>query len=1079
MKVTIIIPVHDGATFLPACLKAVEQAIAHALMQEGVQAAHALVVDNGSSDGSAALVAHQFPTVDLLTRPEALGFAGAVNLGIRRVLDQDKLLASDVIVLLNQDTEVQVDWLAALLVPLQRDPIVGVVGSKALFPDGRIQHAGGELSLPLGYGRNRGHGEPDTGQYDSEDEPDYLSGMAVALRVAMLEQIGLLDEGFNPAYYEDVDLCLRARAAGWKLFYAPGAVLTHAEGAVSAAGDYAHAALIERNRLRLVLKHMPVERLLTEFAVAEEAQLLERANDMMGHVLRRSYLDALLMLPELKENSTWKARADAVETMLFQLRQKAITSEREGRLKYQADIKPRAETTEQGAETENDALDADLNLDLRLSDLDPQTVAVVEDSAAELQPQIIDPKLPLIEDEEDEKVERDDHVAAASNDQTMETQPGVGLPTSQNLLHTQEEPASSDPHDVILAPSNDEALNSPALPPDPRPPTPPPVAIIILTWNGLHYTQECLDSLRALTTDVDYQMIVVDNGSTDGTREYLRSLDWVTLIENETNEGFTRGNNRGLRHVPPGYDVLLLNNDTRILQSNWLARMREAAHSDPTYGIVGCRLIMTDGRLVHAGTYMPTDTFWGWQIGSAEEDIGQYPGVREVEGVIGACVYIRRDALETIGPLDERFFSYFEDTDYCLMAQKAGYKIVCVGDVRVMHHENVSTKLNKVDWWGMFGHSQNLFIEKWDAYYRHERYHHRVLWHSMVSAPTGYAVSSRHLVLALDRLAVDVRLSYILGPDIHQPNSGDPRIEQMRVRPKDLRLPQVVYHQGDTFYKNSGRYRIGYTMLEVTGIPDDWVRQANQMDEVWVPSHFNLETFCESGVIRPIYVMPLGVDTNYFHPGIVGRRFSDRFTFLSVFEWGERKAPETLLRAYAEAFSAQDDVLLVLKVDNRDGDVNVAQQIANLGLPADGPPIMLLYNQALHAYQMGSLYRGADCFVLPTRGEGWGMPLLEAMACGLPTIGTNWSAQTEFMRPDVCYPLQVACLVPAVAKCPYYAGYYWAEPDQDHLVYLMRRVYKNRTESQAVGQRAAETVAREWTWDHAAQRILKRLREIE
>jgi hypothetical protein len=247
------------------------------------------------------------------------------------------------------------------------------------------------------------------------------------------------------------------------------------------------------------------------------------------------------------------------------------------------------------------------------------------------------------------------------------------------------------------------------------------------------------------------------------------------------------------------------------------------------------------------------------------------------------------------------------------------------------------------------------------------------------------------------------------------------------------------------------------------------------MDEVWVPSHFNLETFRESGVTRPIHVIPLGVDTNYFHPGICGSRFSERFTFLSIFEWGERKAPEILLRAYASAFSARDDVLLVLKVDNRDGDVNVAQQIANLGLPADGPPIMLLFNQTFHAYQMGSLYRSADCFVLPTRGEGWGMPILEAMACGLPTIATSWSAPTEFMRDDICYPLQVAHMIPAIAKCPYYAGYYWADPDQDHLVYLMRRVYREREEAGAVGQRAAQAVAQQWTWEHAARRIVSRL----
>jgi hypothetical protein len=662
----------------------------------------------------------------------------------------------------------------------------------------------------------------------------------------------------------------------------------------------------------------------------------------------------------------------------------------------------------------------------------------------------------------------------------------LGQRILKSLVTAARPEAEPEARPVPAAELEAEPEPEPEAEPEPEPPTladsrpaePPPVAIIILTWNDLDYTRECLESLRAHPAGADYTVTIVDNGSTDGTREYLRQLDWVTLIENEKNEGFVRGNNQGIAQTPPDYDVLLLSNAARIIQDNWLGILCYTAHSAADYGVVGCRLLMPDGRLLHAGTYMPTGVFWGWQIGAGEDDIGQYPGVREVEGVVGACMYIRRDALDRVGALDERFVSYFEDTDYCLMMREAGYRVVCTSDVQVRHHENVSTTINRVNMWGLFGTSQQIFIEKWDEYYRTRRYPQGVLWHSLVSAPGGYAVSSRQLALAMDDLGVDVRLAYILGPDSYQPPSGDIRIEQMRERPKDLKLPQVVYHFGDTFHKNSGAYRIGFTMLEVTGIPIDWARQANQMDEVWVPSHFNQQTFAESGVTSPIHVIPLGVDTNYFHLGIKGRRFSERFTFLSVFVWGERKAPEVLLRAYAAAFSAADDVLLVLKVDNRDDDVNVAHQIASLGLPDDRPPILLLYNQTFHVYQMGCLYRGADCFVLPTRGEGWGMPILEAMACGLPTIATNWSAPTEFMRDDICYPLDVARLIPAIARCPYYAGYEWAEPDIEHLVYLLRHVYQQRQEAQQIGQRAAAAVAQQWTWRQAAQHIIQRLEEI-
>jgi glycosyltransferase involved in cell wall biosynthesis len=245
-----------------------------------------------------------------------------------------------------------------------------------------------------------------------------------------------------------------------------------------------------------------------------------------------------------------------------------------------------------------------------------------------------------------------------------------------------------------------------------------------------------------------------------------------------------------------------------------------------------------------------------------------------------------------------------------------------------------------------------------------------------------------------------------------------------------------------------------------------------------VPSQFNVETFRNSGVTRPIHVIPLGVDPDYFHPQIKAKRFSEKFTFLSVFEWGERKAPEILLRAFCAAFTDRDDVVLVLKTDNRDGDVNVAQQIAALGLPRNAPKIVLLYNQELPGYQLGSLYRAADCFVTATRGEGWGMPILEAMACGLPTITTNWSAQTEFVNDAICYPVQAKRLIPAIAKCPYYVGYEWADPDFEQLVHQMRHVYDNRDEARAVGMKAAETVARDWTWDRAAEKILARLEAV-
>src|SRR5450756_814147 len=89
------------------------------------------------------------------------------------------------------------------------------------------------------------------------------------------------------------------------------------------------------------------------------------------------------------------------------------------------------------------------------------------------------------------------------------------------------------------------------------------------------------------------------------------------------------------------------------------------------------------GDLVHAGTYMPVPSFWGQEYPGDEKDIGQYVRDREVESVIAACVYIKREVIEKIGPLDEDYFSYFEDTDYCLKARESGYRVFCCGRVTV------------------------------------------------------------------------------------------------------------------------------------------------------------------------------------------------------------------------------------------------------------------------------------------------------------------------------------------------------------------------------------------------------------
>lgn len=355
-----------------------------------------------------------------------------------------------------------------------------------------------------------------------------------------------------------------------------------------------------------------------------------------------------------------------------------------------------------------------------------------------------------------------------------------------------------------------------------------------------------------------------------------------------------------------------------------------------------------------------------------------------------------------------------------------------------------------------------------------------LVWHSSFASLTGYSGSSRAFVLGLDARSVVVRPLYLYGADRDEQvmmGGIHPRIAELQRAPVRLDAPQVVYAPGDRFSKNSGRYRIGFTMLEFDRLPREWVWQANQMDEIWTPTAWGATVFAASGVTRPIHVVPLGVDVQRFAPGEPRIHLTDRAVLLSVFEWGPRKGWDILLRAYRAAFRASDPVVLVLKIDCRAPGDNPARELAAL-LPAPSPPVVLIYNQSLNAQRMAELYRSADCFVLPTRGEGWGMPILEAMACGIPAIATEWSGPTAFLNHANGYPLPVRGLVPADGGGAYGVGSQWAEPDADALVDLLRHVMQHPEERRSKGVRAAADAC-QWTWERAVDAVYCRLQALQ
>ena len=273
----------NGRLYLEDCLKS--------LLTSNYPRYEILLVDNDSTDDSVAFVQSTFPQVKVHRTHCNRGFAAGSNAGIRRS-------KGELIVLLNPDVIVRPDWLCNLIEGIFVGETVGIGGGKAYFPDGRtLQHAGGFVQAPLAIGDQYGRGEIDRGQYDRQREVDYVMGAALGIKRSVLDHIGLLDEG-HFLYYEDTDLCFRARRAGYRVLCIPDAVLIHMEGATSSQGDYAQFHVSHTSRWRFVLKHYSVSQILNQLP-GEYARLASGLCDDERRGLSTAYETTLRTLPEI------------------------------------------------------------------------------------------------------------------------------------------------------------------------------------------------------------------------------------------------------------------------------------------------------------------------------------------------------------------------------------------------------------------------------------------------------------------------------------------------------------------------------------------------------------------------------------------------------------------------------------------------------------------------------------------------------------------------------------------------------------------------------------------------------------
>jgi GT2 family glycosyltransferase len=234
----------------------------------------------------------------------------------------------------------------------------------------------------------------------------------------------------------------------------------------------------------------------------------------------------------------------------------------------------------------------------------------------------------------------------------------------------------------------------------------PKVSIVIVNWNRKKLLEACLNSIEKITEYSNFSIIVVDNGSSDGSTNLVESrFPSVSLLSLEQNRGFAIGNNIGIaKALKNDADyVLLLNNDTLVIQGDWLRKMVETAEETKELGVVGCKLIYSNGQVQHVGSRLTIEGL-DW---INPQIIDEYPEVFEVDVILGACFLIKRKVIDIIGYLDEGFSPFQqEESDFCFRAKKAGFKVCTTLGVKVIHLHGATMQTIESDYFD-FIHRKN------------------------------------------------------------------------------------------------------------------------------------------------------------------------------------------------------------------------------------------------------------------------------------------------------------------------------------------------------------------------------------
>jgi glycosyltransferase involved in cell wall biosynthesis len=360
-----------------------------------------------------------------------------------------------------------------------------------------------------------------------------------------------------------------------------------------------------------------------------------------------------------------------------------------------------------------------------------------------------------------------------------------------------------------------------------------------------------------------------------------------------------------------------------------------------------------------------------------------------------------------------------------------------------------------------------------------------VMIHANFEGESDFARESRALALRLAAHPFPTQIvpvkSQQAGLSHFRPSSSSKDMQKLANHHLDL-AESVLYQPGAPTNWNLdfyGRCRVGRTAFGTDRIPDGWAERCNALDELWLPSEFHRETFAASGVERnKIRVMPQALDTQIFCPGRSPIELPSvptrSFQFLAIADGMLASGIDIVIRAFIEEFAPDDDVALTLHYPPKrcndfyfDFEAEVIALIeVELGRALEDVPMIALVMGSLSEPDRIGLFAASHAFVHPARADATGLHCLEALACELPVIATDWGPLNDFLSDQNSFPLATNGVVATEPdEDEVVAGHRWAEPNLDHLRHQMREVFASTKEAGRRAEQGRREVVERFEWN--------------